>query len=117
MDGVGGTIKNLVFRAVKSGKVSVRDSEKFVKDANDIVPLMRSIYMPIVDMLEEPLEVTNAPTIPETLQVHKIVREITKENIPFIKFFKLSRDDTPAYTRSIEVLSIEEGSSSLRPPR
>ena len=94
MDGVGGTIKNLVFRAVKSGKISVRDPEEFVKAANDIVPSIRSIYMPIVDMLEEPLEVANAPAIPETLQVHKIVREITKENIPFTKFFKLSRDDS-----------------------
>ena len=55
--------------------------------------------MPIVDMLEEPLEVANAPAIPETLQVHKVVREITKENIPLVKFFKLSRDDTPAYTQ------------------
>ena len=55
--------------------------------------------MLIVDMLEEPLEVANAPAIPETLQVHKVVREITKENIPLIKFFKLSRDDTPAYTQ------------------
>ena len=99
MDGVGGTIKNLVFRAVKSGKVSVRDPEEFVKAANDIVPSIRSIYMPIVDMLEEPLEVANAPAIPETLQVHKVVREITKENVPLIKFFKLSRDDTPAYTQ------------------
>ena len=43
MDGVGGTIKNLVFRAVKSGKVSVRDPEEFVKAANDIVPSIRSI--------------------------------------------------------------------------
>ena len=98
MDRVGGTIKNLVFRAVKSGKISVRDPEEFVKAANDIVPSIRSIYMPIVDMLEEPLEVANPPAIPETLQVHKIVREITKGNIPFIKFLKLSRDDTPAYT-------------------
>ena len=99
MDGVGGTIKNLVFRAVKSGKVSVRDPEEFVKAANDIVPSIRSMYMPVVDMLEEPLEVANAPTTPETLQVHKVVREITKENIPLINFFKLSRDDTTAYTQ------------------
>ena len=99
MDGVGGTIKNLVFRAVKSGKVSVSDPEEFVKAPNDIVPSIRSIYMPIVDILEEPLEVANAPAIPETLQVRKVVREITKENIPLIKFFKLSRDDTPAYTQ------------------
>ena len=54
MDGVGGTIKNLVFHAVKSGKIWVRDPEEFAKAANDIVPSIRSIYMPIVDMLEEP---------------------------------------------------------------
>ena len=38
MDGVGGTIKNLVFCAVKSGKVSVRDPEEFAKATNDILP-------------------------------------------------------------------------------
>jgi len=31
MDGVGGTIKNLDFRAVKSGKVLVRDPEEFLQ--------------------------------------------------------------------------------------
>ena len=38
MDGVGGTIKNLVFCAVKSGKVLVRDPEEFAKATNDILP-------------------------------------------------------------------------------
>ena len=61
MDVVGGTIKNLVFRAVKSGKFSVRDPEKFAKAANDIVPSIRSLYMPIEDFLEEPADVANAP--------------------------------------------------------
>ena len=65
MDGVGGTIKNFVFRAVKSGKVSVRDPEEFAKAANDIVPSIRSFYMPIEDMLEEPAEVANAPLFPK----------------------------------------------------
>ena len=37
MDGVGGTIKNLVLPAVKSGNVSVRDPEEFAKSTNDIV--------------------------------------------------------------------------------
>jgi len=55
--------------------------------------------MPIVDMLIEPVEVAKAPAIPETLQIHKIVREITDENIPFINFFKLSKDDTPSFTQ------------------
>ena len=60
MDGVGGTIKNLVFRAVKSGKVSVRGPEEFAKVTNDIIPSIRSLYMPVEDMLDEPAEVTNA---------------------------------------------------------
>ena len=65
MDGVGGTIKNFVFRAVKSGKILVRDPEEFAKAANDIVPSIRSFYMPIEDMLEEPAEVANAPLFPK----------------------------------------------------
>ena len=65
MDGLGGTIKNLVFRAVKSGKILVRDPEEFATAANDIVPSMRSLYMPIQDMLEEPAEVANAPISPK----------------------------------------------------
>ena len=101
MHGVRGTIKNLVFRALKSGKVLVRDPEEFAKVANDVVPSIKTLYMPIEDMLEESAEVVNAPSppsfpslsIPETLQVHKLVREITKDNVPYIKFFKLSRDD------------------------
>ena len=59
LDGVGGTTRNSVFRAVKSGKYSVRDPEEFAKAANDIVPSIRSLYMPIKDMLEEPAEVAN----------------------------------------------------------
>ena len=59
--------------------------------------------MPIKNMLEEDKKMANAPPrsprIPETLQVHKLVRKITKDNVPFIEFFKLSRDDTPAYTQ------------------
>ena len=101
MYGVRGTIKNLVFRALKSGKVSVRDPEEFAKVANDVIPSIKTLYMPIEDMLEESAEVVNAPSppsfpslsIPETLLVHKLVREITKDNVPYIKFSKLSRDD------------------------
>ena len=70
--------------------------------------------MPIKDMLEEPAEVTNAPPIPRALQVRKLVREIMKDNVPFIKVFKLSRDDTPAYT---QWLPIQKRSSSLQAPR
>ena len=70
--------------------------------------------MPIKDMLEEPAEVTNALPIPRALQVRKLIREIMKDNVPFIKFFKLSRDDTPAYT---QWLPIQKRSSSLQAPR
>ena len=65
MDGVGGTIKNLVFRAVKSGKVSVRNPAEFVNVANQIVPSITSINMPIEEMLEEPSEVSKATPSPK----------------------------------------------------
>ena len=50
LDGVVGTIINLVFRAVK---FSVSDPEEFAKGSNDIVPSIRLLYIPIKDMLEE----------------------------------------------------------------
>ena len=50
LDGVVGTIINLVFRAVK---FLVSDPEEFAKGSNDIVPSVRLLYMPIKDMLEE----------------------------------------------------------------
>ena len=59
------TIKNLVFRTVKSVKVLVKNPKEFVKSAK-IVPSITSLYMPIEEMLEEPLEESNAPAIPET---------------------------------------------------
>ena len=39
--------------------------EEFAKAGNDVVLSVRSLYMPIEDMLEEPAEVVNAPLSPK----------------------------------------------------
>ena len=38
MDGIGGTVKNVVFRQVKSGTVIINSAEEFRVAANKFVP-------------------------------------------------------------------------------
>ena len=56
-DGVGGTIKQRVFRDVKSGKVSITNAEHFAAHAGAILNGIKSLYMPIDEVLEEPEDI------------------------------------------------------------
>ena len=68
-DGAGGTVKNFVFRVVKSEKISFKTPEEFNNAANILIitTSLSSIYLLIPEMLVEPPEVANAQPIPETL--------------------------------------------------
>ena len=99
MDGVGVTIKNVVFREVKSGRLSVNTPEQFAAAAARLVPSIASIYLPTEEMLIEPAEMSNDPAIPETLKIHKVKRNINEQNIPYLEFFKLSSDEIPHFTQ------------------
>ena len=60
MDGIGGTVKNVTFRKVKSGN-AVIDSPKFVDYASQLVPSITSLYLPVEEIIEEPKETARAP--------------------------------------------------------
>ena len=60
MDGIGGTVKNVIFRKVKSGNVVI-DSTKFVDYASQLVPSITSLYLPVEEIIEEPKEIARAP--------------------------------------------------------
>ena len=73
MDDVGGTIKQRVFRDVKSGKVSIANAEHFAAHADAILNGIKSLYMPIDEVLEEAEDIEKLlPRIDGTLEVHKI---------------------------------------------
>ena len=60
MDGIGGIVKNVIFRKVKSGNVVI-DSPKFVDYASQLVPSITSLYLPVEEIIEEPKETARAP--------------------------------------------------------
>ena len=82
MDGRGGTIKNKVFREVKSGRLTITSPEESSNAAERLVSKRASIYFPITEMIEEPSYVKDAPKITHTLKIHKVVRKISKDAIP-----------------------------------
>ena len=78
MDGVRGNIKHRVFRDVKSGKVSITNAEHFAAHAGAILNGIKSLYMPIDEVLEEPEDIEkSSPRIDGTLEVHKIARSFS----------------------------------------
>ena len=97
MDGVRGTIKNKVFRDVKSEKTQITDAESSAKYADNTINGIKPLYLPECDVFKEPDDIGDAPKIAGTLEVHKIVREFNDDDVCKLKFFKLATDEKPLY--------------------
>ena len=80
MDGVGGTLKNVIFRKAKSGLTVVQTPEDFTKVAGKFVPSITTEYLPKEAEITEPKDIDNAPLIQDTLQIHKLERYINQRN-------------------------------------
>ena len=76
MDDVGGTIKNVILRKVKSGQIVVHTPKKFSDAAMKFVSSIITVYLPKLDEIFEPERIHQAPSIPKTLSIHKFVRQI-----------------------------------------
>ena len=96
MDGIGGAVKNVVFRKVLSGEGKISNPKEFAEYVNHINEV-HLLYLPTNEKPPEPEEVTNATAIPNTLKTHGIVRGLSKHGIPCLKFFFLSNDKEPHY--------------------
>ena len=53
MDGIGDTVKNIVFKEVKSGRLSVKTSKQFAETADKLVAI-DCLYLPEDDLSNEP---------------------------------------------------------------
>ena len=73
MDGIGGTVKNLVYRRVLSGDVVINTPKEFTNFADQITSV-DCLFLENTELLKEPEEVTKAPPIPSTLKIHKVQR-------------------------------------------
>ena len=99
MDGVGGTIKNRVYRDMMSDKCVIKSAKEFSNYANKVVNGITSLYLPEADLLTEPDDIEEAPKIPETLSIHMLVRNLNKDSICSIQFFNLAADIEPLFTQ------------------
>ena len=97
MDNLGGTIKNVVFRQFKSSKVVINSPIEFCDATNNFVPSIKCLYQPEASLLEEPSDIENAPVIPNTLETHRLVREVVDGKA--ISFFNLSCDLDPVHVK------------------
>ena len=70
MDGVGGTVKNVVFRKVKSGFLTIDLSFEFYQAVKNYVPTIKWVYVSNDEVFEpENMEQESIP-IRETLKIH-----------------------------------------------
>ena len=92
MDGVAKTIKNVIFRKVKSGQIVVHTPKEFSDAAIKFVSSIITVYLPKSDEIVEPESIHQAPSIPETLLIHKFVRQINDRGDCSIEFFKTAVD-------------------------
>ena len=76
MDDVGETIKNILFRKVNSGQIVVHTPKEFSDAAMKLVSSIITVYLPKSDEIVEPESIHQVPSIPETLSVHKFVRQV-----------------------------------------
>ena len=100
MDDIGGTIKNVVFSQVKSGRVIINSAEEFSVAANKFVPSIATLFQKEKDLLCEPDHINQLPSIAATLQIHKFVRPSTAEGGTIIDFYFLSNGKEPCHTQS-----------------
>ena len=90
MDGIGGTVKNTIFRNVLSGEVVIGSPEEFARYANQICE---------AEIPDTPEDVQYSSSIPDTLKIQRVVCGLSKYKIPYLKFYYTSTDSEPHYTQ------------------
>ena len=98
MDGVGGTVKNIIFCKFKLGFVTIDSLFEFHQAILKFVPSIGSAFLIDTDVLNEPENIEQeSKNIPETFKVHHVERlEVKGVNG---KFFYLDEDEQPFCTQ------------------
>ena len=86
------TIINVIFQKVKAGQIGVHTPKEFSDAAMKFVPSIIAVYLPKSDKIVEPDSIHQAQSIPETLSIHKFVRQINDRGDCSIEFFKTAVD-------------------------
>ena len=99
MDGVGGTLKCIMFRKVKSGEITINTSKEFAEEAKKNISGIDVLYLPAEDEKIEDPSIANAIKIPRTLQIHKVKRTFDENKICTLQFSKIASDTEPFHVQ------------------
>ena len=70
VDGVGGTVKTVVYRKVQSGHTVISSAKGFTEYANLVVKKIQILFVPDAEM--DVVEPQETPKVPGTLQIQHI---------------------------------------------
>ena len=88
MDGIGGCVKYIVYRAVMAGCEVIKTPEEFAKCADRLAKGVHCVYQPIEEMLKEPPYSTNM----QILKVHKAHRVMTRNSFHCMQLYFIATD-------------------------
>ena len=72
MDGIGGTVKNVILRKVKSGQLVVHSPLEFSEAVTKFVPSIYSVYLPENENIVKLEDIRMVRKINQTLKIHKL---------------------------------------------
>ena len=90
MDGIKGIIKNKVFCDLNSGTVHIKDAKPFAEYADLAIDNIKSLYLSVNDVLEEPID--SASKITPILEDHQVKKEFNVDGLCKLQFFKVASD-------------------------
>ena len=83
----------------RSGQIVVHVPKEFSDAAIKFVSSIVTVSLPKSDEIVEPESIHQAPSIPETLLIHKFVRQINDRGDCSIEFFKTVVDQEVFHTQ------------------
>ena len=78
MIGIGGTVKNVILRKVKSSQLVVHSPLEFSEAVTKFVLSIHSVYLPKNENIVKPEDISMARKIDQTLKIHKLERKCSQ---------------------------------------
>ena len=94
-DGVGGTVKNMIFQHVKSKTCVINGAKDFDEYAKKIINSISCPYLAENEIMAEPQDIHTSPKVPRTLKVHKVLRNYNEGNVCKMEFYEFADETDP----------------------
>ena len=93
-EGVGGTVKHLIFQHVKSKKCVINGANDFAEYKNKIINGISCLFLVENEIIAEPQDIKTSPKIPRTLKAHEVLRTY-HQDVCKMEFYKFAEETDP----------------------